>query len=75
MKQSEDKRPTVQVEYDAEKLEALRFYLRDRKTTVEQELVDAIDALYKKDVPSLVRDYIERKNAPPAEDTGSERQM
>ena len=60
----DNKFSTVQVEYETEKLEAIRFYLRDRQTTVERELAEAIEALFKKSVPVQVRDYIERKNAP-----------
>lgn len=64
---SENKGSTVQIEYDGEKLEAVRFYLRDKGSTVEIELSDALDAVYKKNVPSQVREYIERKNAPMTE--------
>lgn len=61
---TENRFSTVQVEYDSEKLEAIRFYLSDRNTTVERELLEAMDAVFKKNVPSQVREYIERKNAP-----------
>lgn len=60
---NENRFSTVQVEYDSEKLEAVRFYLRDKSSTVERELSDALDAVYKKNVPAQVREYIERKNA------------
>lgn len=64
---SENKGSTVQIEYDGEKLEAVHFYLRDKGSTVEKELSDALDSVYKKNVPSQVREYIERKNAPVTE--------
>lgn len=64
MKGPEDKRPIIQIDYDAEKLEAIRFYLRDRNTTVERELSEALDGLFKKNVPVAVREYIERRNLP-----------
>ena len=51
----DNKFASVQVEYDSEKLEAVIFYLRDKKTTIERELTDALDALYKKNVPAQVR--------------------
>ena len=54
----------VQIEYDAEKVEALRFYLGDRNTTLEKELEDALDGIFKKTVPAQVREYINRNNAP-----------
>ena len=68
----ENKFASVQVEYDSEKLEAVIFYLRDKKTTIECELTDALDALYKKNVPAQVREYIERKNAPPTSEAESD---
>lgn len=57
----ENKFASVQVEYDSKKLEAVIFYLRDKKTTIERELTDALDAVYKKNVPAQMREYIERK--------------
>ena len=67
----DNKFASVQVEYDSEKLEAVIFYLRDKKTTIERELTDALDALYK-NVPAQVREYIERKNAPSASEAQSD---
>ena len=61
---NENKFTTVQIEFDSEKLEAVRFFLMDKNATVERELLDAMEAIFKKHVPSQVRDYIERKNAP-----------
>lgn len=71
---SENKLSTVQVEYDNEKLEAIRFYLRDKNSTIKRELTDALDSVYKKNVPAQVREYIERKNTSPSESQGSEQQ-
>ena len=70
----DNKFSTVQVEYETEKLEAIRFYLRDRQTTVERELAEAIEALFKKSVPVQVRDYIERKNATPPQPVVTDQQ-
>ena len=64
MKNSNDnKRSIVQIEYDAEKLEALRFYLSERNATLENELIEVMDAIFRKNVPAQVRGYINR-NAP-----------
>lgn len=71
---TDNKFSTVQVEYETEKLEAIRFYLKDRHTTVERELAEAIEALFKKNVPVQVRDYIERKNAPPPQPVVTDQQ-
>ncbi len=65
MKANDDKRSSIQIDYDAEKLEALRFYLSYKGSSLEQELNEAVDAVYKKSVPAQVREYIERKNSPP----------
>ena len=69
---NENKFATVQIEYDVEKLEAVRFFLMDKNATVERELLDAMDAIFKKQVPVQVRDYIERKNAPPSKPVKTE---
>ena len=60
---NDNKRSIVQIEYDAEKLEALRFYLGERNATLEAELLEAMDAIFRKNVPAQVRGYLNR-NAP-----------
>lgn len=72
MKNSNDnKRSIVQIEYDAEKLEALRFYLGERNATLENELIEAMDVIFRKNVPAPVRGYINR-NAPMQKPVDSE---
>ena len=72
MKNSNDnKRSIVQIEYDAEKLEALRFYLGERNATLENELIEAMDVIFRKNVPAQVRGYINR-NAPMQKSVDSE---
>lgn len=53
---------TVQVEYDAERLEALRMYLKDNGTTVEKEMALMMDALFRKNVPAQVRTFFEMRS-------------
>ena len=53
---------TVQVEYDAERLEALRMYLKDNGTTVEKEMAQMMDALFRKNVPAQVRTFFEMRS-------------
>ena len=65
---------TIQVEYETEKLEAVRIYLRDKNSTVERELADAIESVFKKVVPVAVREYIERKKAPTPKPVNAEQQ-
>ena len=67
----DNKRSIVQIEYDAEKLEALRFYLGERNATLENELIDAMDVIFRKNVPAQVRGYINR-NAPMQKPVDSE---
>ncbi len=65
MKANDDKRSSIQIDYDAEKLEAVRFYLLYKGSSVEKELSEAVESIYRKNVPVQVREYIERKNSPP----------
>ena len=74
MAMMDNKFSTIQVEYETEKLEAVRIYLRDKNSTVERELADAIESVFKKVVPVAVREYIERKNAPPPNPVNMEQQ-
>ena len=67
----DNKRSIVQIEYDAEKLEALRFYLGERNATLENELIEAMDVIFRKNVPAQVRGYINR-NAPMQKSVDSE---
>lgn len=67
----DNKRSIVQIEYDAEKLEALRFYLGERNATLENELIEAMDVIFRKNVPAQVRGYINR-NAPMQKPVDSE---
>ena len=70
----DNKFSTIQVEYETEKLEAVRIYLRDKNSTVERELADAIESVFKKVVPVAVREYIEKKNAPSPKPISLDRQ-
>ena len=48
----------VEVEVDPIKIEALRVYLEPKNTCLELEIELFIEALYKKTVPSAVKDFI-----------------
>ena len=74
MAMMDNKFSTIQVEYETEKLEAVRFYLRDKNSTVERELADASESVFKKVVHDAVREYIERKNAPTQKPVNMEQQ-
>ena len=52
------KKDQIAINYDGEKLSALKMYLGQKNTTVEKELAKALDALYGKTVPAGVREFI-----------------
>ena len=52
------KKDQIAINYDGEKLSALKMYLGQKNTTVEKELTKALDALYGKTVPAGVREFI-----------------
>ena len=60
---------TITISFDEEKLSALKMYLAQKDLKVESELERSLDALYVKNVPTGVREFIEMKSgavtAPP----------
>ena len=61
------KKTTLTVPYEEEKIKALRWYLEQKGSRLEDELVKAVDTLFQKNVPANVRNYIcKDENAPPA---------
>ena len=54
------KETTIQFKADYNKVNAVRIFLADKSVSIEDELTDCIDVLYKKYVPQSVRDYIEK---------------
>lgn len=61
------KKVTISISYDEEKLSALKLYLEQKGTQVEDELTNALEVMYSKNVPSGVRDFINmRSGAEPA---------
>ncbi len=61
------KKTNITIGYAEEKLAALNLYLEQKKLTVEDELGKALEALYTKNVPAGVREFIEmRAGLPPA---------
>ena len=63
------KKVTISISYDEEKLSALKLYLEQKGTQVEDELTNALEVMYSKNVPSGVRDFINMRSgaetAPP----------
>jgi len=56
---------TIHVSFPKEKLEALKFYMDEKDTTVEKELQGHIKSIYEKYVPVATRRYLDRND--PAE--------
>ena len=57
-------KPTkIEFSFDDAKLEAIQLFLRDKESTLSDELDHFMDALYKKYVPQQVREYIEKREA------------
>ena len=52
------KKVSVSISYYEEKLSTLRLYLDKKGMQVESELTKALDALYTKNVPAGVREFI-----------------
>lgn len=55
------KKTNITIGYAEEKLAALNLYLDQKKLTVEDELGKALEALYTKNVPAGVREFIEMR--------------
>ena len=56
------KKTTVTVSYDEEKLEALKMYLKEKSLDLDTELTRTIDTLYTKNVPTAVKEYLDKKS-------------
>lgn len=52
------KKINLTISYEEEKVKALRWYLEQKGTRLEDEQVKAVDTLFNKNVPANVRSYI-----------------
>ncbi len=52
------KKAAVTIQYDEEKINALRLFLPKKNIDLEAELIAAIDKIYARHVPPEVREYI-----------------
>jgi hypothetical protein len=53
----------LQVSFPKEKLEALKFYMDEKDTTVEKELQGHVKNIYEKYVPVATRRYLDRNDS------------
>ena len=49
---------TINVSFNTEKLDALKFHMEKRDTDLQGELNDTVQKLYEKYVPQATREYI-----------------
>ncbi len=66
------KKANLQVSFDADKLNALRFYMQKKEMNVEDELQDHISKFYQKVVPAQVREYVESQSETPKQEIKTE---
>lgn len=56
------KKATINISYDEEKLNAMKLYLEQKGTNLNNEVIKMLDTLFNKTVPSGVRDFISMKS-------------
>ena len=54
---------TINVSFNTEKLDALKFHMEKRDTDLQGELNDTVQKLYEKYVPQTTREYLDDKIA------------
>lgn len=55
------KKATLTISFEAEKLDALTYYMEKKEADLQNELNDTIQKLYEKHVPPPTREYLEDK--------------
>jgi len=56
------KQITISIQFDEEKLKALKRFTKKKNVDFTKELEECVERLYLKYVPVAVRDYIEESN-------------
>ena len=56
------KKTTITISFDEEKFSALKIYLAQKNMQAESELEKALETLYVKTVPAVVREFIDMKS-------------
>lgn len=54
----------ISLSIDSEKIEAMDFFLKKEKTSVQAQMDKALLELYERAVPEAVREYLNSKSAP-----------
>lgn len=55
---------SIELSFEADKLEALEYCLQKERTTVKKKMAESLQQLYEEKVPEAVREYLDRKNTP-----------
>lgn len=56
------KKANITIAYDEEMLNAIRLFLTQKDLDLDKELTGFLDQLFKRHVPSSVRDYLELRD-------------
>lgn len=67
------KQTTVQVKFDSGRYAALPRYAEKKGVSIEKELTDTLERLYKRLVPADVREYIEETDSESKEKNGTKK--
>ncbi len=59
------KKITFSIEWNEEKAAALKMFLEQKHICLEDKIIEFLDGLYIKTVPSAVRNYVDLKSAAP----------
>ena len=57
------KNTSIEFSFDDAKLEAINIYLKEKNSKLSEELDHFMDSLYKKHVPQVVREFIDKKES------------
>lgn len=58
-----NEKATLQVSFSKEKLDAMKFYMDEKETTIEKELQLHVKSVYEKYVPAPTRRYLDRNDS------------
>ena len=56
----------ITIGFDAAKLDALEFVLREQRSSVQRRMEEVLQQLYESEVPEAVREYVDSKSTPAA---------
>lgn len=60
------KQGKIEIKFDSDKLEAIRYYLNEKGSSMEAEMETVMQDFYERVVPVQVRSFIERRPMPEA---------